>query len=266
MIQFGISRLRAYSNGIGSGVTTVGGTGSATIASGSVWIGGKECTVSSSSIDIGTGADTNTGVCWLYAYLPAANSSTANVGFATGSSSIVLNYPNLQTNIAIISQGQFGTGSSSYATAASNSLSGLTGMRTFGRAQNCSLNITFDQAVARGGNLIFANDAKLYNGNIEGTLENADIDGDRLAHLLGADWASGGVGSGTLTITGTQAPVNFMLELQSLTNGETATYRLMKCYSNSITMTIDRENYTIPSMNFQAIGNQSGEVMTIVNT
>ena len=261
-ISFGINRLRAYTNGIGSGVTVAGGTGSATVESGSVWIGGKECIVSSSSMDIDSGASANTGNMCIYAYLPVGNSSTANVGFATGSSVVYTNRHNPGTAIAILSVGEFGTGSSSYATAASCSLSGLTGARSFGRAQNCNLTISYDQAMARGGTLIFANDAKLYNGSIEGTLEHANISGANLAKIFGATWASAGAGSGTLTLTATQQPLPFMIETQQITNGVTSTVRIMKCYSNQITLNMDRENYTIPSLSFQAIANQEGDVMT----
>jgi hypothetical protein len=262
-IEFGLNRLRAYTNGIGSGVTVDGGTGSATVESGSVWIGGKECIVSSSSMDIATAADTNTGVMFIYAYLPATNSSTANVTFATGSSPIALGYPNIDTAIAVISQGAFGTATSSYTTAANASTSGLTGMRAFGRSQNATINITYDNALARGGTLIFANDQKLFNGSIEGTLEYANISGANLAKIYGGSWASGGAGSGTMTLTATNEPIPFMIEARQVTNGVTATYRLLKCYSNSITLNLDRENYLIPSLNFVAIANHSGEIMTM---
>ena len=213
-IQFGVNRLRAYTNGIGSGCVAAGGTGSATVGAGSVWIGGIECVVTGSSMDIDSGASANTGNMCLYAYLPAGNSSTANVSFATGSSVIYLNRKNPGTAIAILSVGQFGTGSSSYATAASCSLSGLTGARPFGRAQNCNITISYDNAMHRGGTLIFPNDQKLYNGSVEGTLEHANISGANLASIFGADWTSGGAGSGTMTLTATQQPIPFMVEAQ----------------------------------------------------
>ena len=91
----------------------------------------------------------------------------------------------------------FGTGSSSWTTAANVDTSGLTGMRPFGRAQNCSLNITYDSIMARGGNLVFPTDQKFYNGNIEGSLEYAAISRANLAKIYGGTWTSGGAGSGT---------------------------------------------------------------------
>lgn len=260
-ISFGLSTLRGITNGIGSGVVVDGGTGSCTVASGSVWIGGKECVLSAQSVTIATSADTNTGVMFVYAHLDG-NSSTSVLTFATGSSPIVVNYPNVGTDIAVISQGAFGTATSSYTTAALASTSGLTGARPFGRAMNCTVNISYDQAMARGGTLIFANDTKLYNGSIEGTLEHAEISGANLAKIYGGSFVSGGAGSGTWTLTATNQPISFMIEAQEVTDATTGTIRLLKCYSNQLTLNLDRENYLIPSLNFQAIGNQSGEVMT----
>jgi len=259
-VQFGLNRLRAYSNGIGSGVVITGGTGSASVATGSVWIGGVECEVSATSIAMATGASVNTGNMLIYAYVPAGATTTATIGFATGSSSIYLNRPNVGTDIAVISVGQYGTGTSTYGGA---STSGLTGARAFGRSQNCNINITYDSSQARGGNLVFANDIKHFNGAIEGTLEYASISGANLASIYGGAWASGGAGSGTLKVTATNRPLPFMIEARQVTNGVTATYRILKCYSNSLTLSMDRENYLMPSLNFQAIANQAGDIITV---
>lgn len=249
-ISFGLSRLRAFTDGIDSGVTVAAGasSGSATIASGYCWIGGKLCSVSGSSVD---GAAGLTGIVYIFAYLPAGNSSTANVSL-TGVSPT-------GTNVAILADASYGTGSNIFS---DFSASGYTGMRAFGRAQNMTLNISYDTAQARGGTLIFANDLKLYNGACEGTLEYANISGANLASILGASWASGGAGSGTLTLSATQTPLNFMIETQQVTDGVTATIRVLNCKSTQLGLNIDRENYLIPTLNFMAVGNQEGDLLT----
>jgi len=270
MIQFGVSRLRAYTNGLSTGCASTGGTGSAAVATGDVWIGGVYCGVSGTGdINIATAADTNTGVMYLYAFLSATNvSGTASLSFATGSSSIVLNYPNVGTDIAIIAKGEFGTGSSSFTGGSGTvDVSGLTGLRPFGKAMNCTLNVTYDTNIARGGTLIFGNDMKLYNGAIEGTLEYADIDISNIGTILGSTFVLGaGAGCGTFTLSATEAPIPFMIETQQLTDGITSTVQILKCYSPGLTMNFDRENYTQPSMNFQAIANNEGNVMKILTT
>jgi hypothetical protein len=250
-IEFGLSRLRAYSNGWETGaVVSVNVTNSAAVASGSVWIGGKACTISGgSSVTLGAGY---TGHVYFYAYLPVGNSSTAN--FAAS----VIN-PKGNTAGALLSQADFGTGAN---TCTNLDTSGTTGMRSFGRAMNCTVNVSYDSSMARGGNLVFPTDMKLYNGTIEGTLEYANISGANLTEMLGASWVSGGAGSGTMTVTATQKPLPFMIESQQITDGVTGTIRILKCYSNQITLKMDRENYTIPSLSFQAIANQEGDVMT----
>lgn len=265
MIQFGLSTMKAYTNGLSTGcAVTTNLSGSAAIATGDVWIGGTYVGVSATNINIASGANVNTGTMYIYAYLPANNSTTAALGFATGSSSIVLGWPDVGTAIALLSKGTFGATTGIFA---SGDLSGITGLRTFGRAMNCSINVTYDQAVARGGPLVFGTDIKMYNGAIEGTLEYADIAISNIAGILGAEWAlGGGAGCGTVTLSATDVPLPFMIETKQVTDGVTATWRLLNCRSNSLTLNIDRENYTQPSISFQAIGNQEGDVIKILST
>ena len=48
--------------------------------------------------------------------------------------------------------------------------------KSIARLNNVTVNITYDSAVLRGGKRIFPDAAALYNGNIEGTFENGDLD------------------------------------------------------------------------------------------
>lgn len=269
MIQFGLSSLKGYTNGISSGAALTmgaGSTGSAVIATGHAWIGGILCTNLSTGIDLGAAAGVNTGLMMVYAFMSATNASgTASVSYATGSSSILLNYPDIGTDIAVLGKFTYGTGGAN-GDCTDLSTSGFTGLKTFGKAQNCSLNVTYDQVIARGGTLVFGNDMKHYNGNIEGTLEMVDFTGENIAHILGSTWASGGAGCGTMTLTATDQPVPFMIQTQQVTDGITSTVQLLKCYSNSITMNLDRENYLQPTLGFQAIANIQGSIMKILST
>ena len=94
------------------------------------------------------------------------------------------------------------------------------------------------------------------------TGEFADISGVQLSRILGADYASGGSASGTLTLSATQEPITFMLQAQSVTDGITGTFRLLKCKSNQLTMRFNRESYTVPNLAGMAYGNEQGTVCT----
>ena len=250
-VSFGLSRLRALNNGLDSGcsIDTTGGAGcTAVVLSGTVWINGKLCTVSGGhDVDVSALSPT-AGTKYIFARLATGESSTATLD-ATSVDPV--------NNGAVI-----GTLLNDDGSATSIDVSGVTGHMPFGRAQNCSLTISYDQAVARGGTLVFGNDIKLYNGSIEGQLEYASLSGMNLARILGATWASGGAGSGTMSVSATMTPVPFAVEAQNITNGVTSTVTILKCYSNQITANLERENYTMPTVSFQAVANGEGDIMS----
>lgn len=250
-IQFGLTTLIGYTNGHDSGCAiTTGGAGcTALVASGSVWIGGNLVKVSGGhDVDM-SALSPASGVKYIFARLAAGQSSTATLDVTSAD-------PRLR-GWAVIGKITQASGSCTDAP----DTSGITGKVPFGRAQNCSINLSYDQALARGGTLNFANDIKLYNGNCEGTLEYATLTGQNISKILGATYASGGTSSGTMTLTATQSPLPFGLEAQVITNGVTSTITLQKCYSNQITMNMDRENYTMPSISFVALANNEGDVI-----
>ena len=85
MIQFGLSQLRAYTNGLGSGCAiSTGGAGStATVASGSVWIGGKEVLVSGDhDVDL-SAAGAPSGVAYYIFAKVAAGASEVSLPLST---------------------------------------------------------------------------------------------------------------------------------------------------------------------------------------
>ena len=131
------------------------------------------------------------------------------------------------------------------------------------RLMNVSINITYDNAMLRGGNRIFADNQQLYNGAIEGTFEVGEVDLTGIGGMLGATVAGAG-GSGTLTITATQVlATGADLVIEQVTNGITGTWTIKNCKFNTIGITMDRENYTIPSTNFVAqAAADTGTIMT----
>ncbi len=135
---------------------------------------------------------------------------------------------------------------------------------TIARLMNTTLNITYDNAMLRGDNLTFANDQQLFNGNIEGTFEVGEVDLTAIAGMLGAGIAGAG-GSGTLTLTATQVlTTGAEIVFEQVTNGITATYTLNNCYFDTIGLTLDRENYNIPSTNFRATADKTtGQILSI---
>lgn len=254
MISFGLTYIKAYGNGLGSGcIIATGGAGTATVASGYCFIGGVNTVVSAGELDFSAISNVS-GTKYIFARYAANQSSTATLDATSVD-------PRGSSEIAFL-----GTIPNDSGDAGVPDISGISAIQPIGRANNCSLNITYDQAIARGGTLIFGNDMKMYNGAIEGTLEHADFNPDALRHIYNGTYASAGVGSGTWTLSATQAPVNFMLETKQVTNGVTAVVQILKCYSPGLTFNMDRENYTMPTLNFQAIGNQEGTVLKILTS
>ena len=132
-----------------------------------------------------------------------------------------------------------------------------------GRLNNVTINVTYDSSVLRGGPMIFPNACVLYNGNIEGTFENGEIDTSAIGDMLGADQGAGP----TITLTSVSLVSTGMdLIFSGETNGVTAQVTLFNCFIPGLTLNIDRENWTMPSMNFIVAGETSasgGRVMKI---
>jgi len=130
------------------------------------------------------------------------------------------------------------------------------------RLNNVNVTISYDTAQLRGDNRIFADAAALYNGNIEGSFEQADINLTAYAAMFNADISFAG-GSGTMTLTATQALVTGAdIEVSAVTDGVTGTLTFKNCLFNNIGITIDRENYTIPTTSFIVKGDSNGNFVT----
>jgi len=139
----------------------------------------------------------------------------------------------------------------------------VTGL-SIARLNNITINITYDSAVIRGGKRIFPDAAALYNGNIEGTFENGDLNLSAIGMMLGAD-----IAASAITVSSIQALATGMdIKFSGVTNGITSTITLYNCFFPGVTLNIDRENWTMPSTNFIVAGETSasgGKVITISN-
>jgi len=125
------------------------------------------------------------------------------------------------------------------------------------RINNVAVNITYDSSPLRGGSRIFPDHIALYNGNVEGTFENGELVLSAIADMLGGTFA-GAAGSGTLSVSSTQVLTTGLdLVVSAVTNGVTGTLTFFNCFFPSLSFTIDRENYTMPSTNFIVAGESS---------
>lgn len=133
------------------------------------------------------------------------------------------------------------------------------------RLQNVQFNISYDSAQLRGGSLIFPTDQQLYNGSIEGSFEQAEINLTSLASMLGvtgADIAFAN-GSGTMKISATTVLMTGAdVVVSCVTNGVTGTLTFKNCKFDQIGVTLNREEYTIPTTNFKVCGDANGLLMT----
>lgn len=130
------------------------------------------------------------------------------------------------------------------------------------RLMNVNVNISYDTAPLRGGNLIFPTYIAEYNGNIEGSFEVGDINLTAMASMINAG-VSFAAGSGTLTLTATQVLTSGAdIVVSCVTNGVTGSLTLKNCRFNTIGLTIDRENFTLPSTNFVVCGGTGDVLMT----
>jgi hypothetical protein len=252
-LLFGVGTLKGYRNGVETGcaVTTGGANTGAAVASGEVWLGGVRCQLSAVNCPLGATLS-GTGK-WIIAVMPSGNTSTAAV-------TAVFEDP---TGMIFAQLDRF-----SYGTAA-NKIELLTGaagnsaisaLQTFGRLEKVSLNITYDQALARGGTMVFSDDMKMFNGNIEGNAEFAEVNVEDLGRILGGNYASGGNASGTWTLSATNKPFPFAIVFQDITDGVTGTFKLFRCFSSQLSLAFDRENYLVPNFNFVAVANQDGRI------
>ena len=141
-------------------------------------------------------------------------------------------------------------------------ISATAGLMSIGRLQNISINIAWETAQLRGGTRIFPGDTQFFDGTVEGTFQNGDLDLSNIAPLLGGAHAAAG-GSGTTTLTGNSRPTTFKLILSAVTNGITATITLQRVYIPGFTLDFTRTEYVLPQYNFICESTTATGLMTI---
>lgn len=128
-------------------------------------------------------------------------------------------------------------------------VSATNGAATIGRIMNVSINATWEFAQLRGGVQIFADNTQFFDGAIDGSFQNGEVDLSALGPLMGGNFAAAG-GSGTLTMTGNSTPVRFKFVFSAVTNGVTAIVTLQRVYIPNFTFDFTRTEYMLPQMNF----------------
>jgi len=121
---------------------------------------------------------------------------------------------------------------------------------TIARLNNVSVNLTYDTAPLRGGNLIFPTHMATYNGNCEGSFENGEVDLSAIGDMIGADQAASSITVSAASVLASGC----VIKISCTTDGITGVLSIYGCRFPSLSFTIDRENYVMPTTNFIAIG------------
>lgn len=139
-----------------------------------------------------------------------------------------------------------------------------TAAHTVGKLQNVSFNISYENALMRGGSDVFACDFQAYDGSIEGSFEHGDITLSAIGNIIAStgDWTDNATTSGVLTMTGESKPTVFKLVFSGVTNGVTSTITLQRVYCPGLTLDFSRTDYMIPSMNFVAVYSTASGMLT----
>ena len=257
--SFGVGELSLLENLrlTGCAVTT-GTTSGVDVASGACIIDGITCVVSAVTDLTGNGFTGSANM--VYAYLSAGDTTTATVAVMSGGHP--LNTAGARpTAICPLARFSYGTGG---VTAVSEEAvwSGGSATKSMGKVQNVSFNITYETAQMRGGADVFAADTQFFDGNAEGSFEYADFTAQQQT-LFGGVYASAAANSGTWTLSATSQPRRVSLVFQTVTNGITATYSLMRAYILSQTLDFSRTEYAVPSVNFVAEANRNGDLIQV---
>ena len=131
-----------------------------------------------------------------------------------------------------------------------------------GVLQNVSFSISTSQAELRGGGSKFPVKVVTTSKNISGSAEFAKMDPVALQKVLGGTMT--GSATKTIAIKDNDATVEFELVLKNPSDGSDIQIKLYRCISTNFSLAFSNENFTIPSFEFVAMSNATGNVMDII--
>jgi len=135
------------------------------------------------------------------------------------------------------------------------------GSSTFGVLQNVSFTIATSQAELRGGGSKFPVKVVTTSKTISGSAEFAKLDPTVLGLILGV--TPTGTSPKVIAITDDDPTVEFVLELSDPTDNSGMKIKLYRCISTNFAMAFSNENFMIPSFEFTAMADATGNVMDI---
>jgi len=131
-----------------------------------------------------------------------------------------------------------------------------------GVLQNVSFSISTSQAELRGGGSKFPVKVVTTSKSISGSAEFAKMDPDVLVTIIGG--TPTGTTTRTIAIKDNDATVEFELVLKDPSDGSKLQIKLYRCISTNFAMAFSNENFMIPSFEFVAMSNATGNVMDII--
>src|SRR3990167_294908 len=206
---------------------------------------------------MGTGAGQTGSGLLLFAHL-SGNTTTGIAGMLSAAHPLNTS-TNLPTAMCPIAKFSWGTAANAISTIAL--VSGGSATKTIARVQNVSISLNYENTQMRGGGDVFPVDTQHFDGKCEGSFEFSNQTATQF-QFFGGVYASAGASSGTWTLSATSKPNPASLVFQNVTNGITATYRIMRAYLSSSTNDFSRTDYMNPSYAFISQTNVQGTVLT----
>ena len=131
----------------------------------------------------------------------------------------------------------------------------------FGCVQGVTLDFGFDKAMLHCGAGLYPSDVRIHSASITGRAQYADIDGESLYKLLGAD--SYIAGDTILTLKNTTKPSGFRIRFLTVTDSVTLQFTMTNCITDSLSWNFSRTDYVIPDFGFTCFADATGTVATL---